>query len=103
MTLFHNKNRWDRSNIVFHDGVISRYDKAHSTPDMEYIDYGLGILRAEVLQAYREGTPLDLEAVYQDLIARGLLAGFVARQRFYEIGSLQGLEETRRHLARNYD
>jgi NDP-sugar pyrophosphorylase family protein len=103
MTLFHNKNRWDRSNIVFHDGVISRYDKAHSTPEMEYIDYGLGILRAEVLQAYREGTPLDLEAVYQDLIARGLLAGFVARQRFYEIGSLQGLEETRRHLARNYD
>ena len=99
MTLFHNRNQWDRSNIVFREGVISRYDKTHSTPDMEYIDYGLGILRADALQAYPAGTPLDLETVYQGLITRGLLAGFVATRRFYEIGSLQGLEETRRHLA----
>jgi N-acetyl-alpha-D-muramate 1-phosphate uridylyltransferase len=103
MTLFHNKNRWDRSNIVFRDGVISRYDKTHSRPDMEYIDYGLGILRAEVLQVYPEGTRLDLETVYQGLIARGLLSGFVATRRFYEIGSLQGLDETRQHLASNHD
>jgi len=103
MTLFHNRNRWDRSNIVFRDGVISRYDKTHSTPDMEYIDYGLGILRAEALEVYPAGSPLDLETVYQGLITRGLLAGFVATRRFYEIGSLQGLEETRRHLAVNHD
>jgi N-acetyl-alpha-D-muramate 1-phosphate uridylyltransferase len=103
MTLFHNRDRWDRSNVVFREGVISRYDKTRSTADMEYIDYGLGILRAEAVQVYPAGTRLDLETVYQALIARGLLAGFVATRRFYEIGSLQGLEETRRHLARNHD
>ena len=101
MTLFRNHNQWDRSNVVFDEGVITRYDKTHSTPDMEYIDYGLGVLRAEVLESYPAGTRLDLEAVYQGLIARGLLAGFVAARRFYEIGSLQGLEETRRHIAGN--
>ena len=101
MTLFRNHNQWDRSNVVFRDGVIVRYDKTHSSPDMEYIDYGLGVLRAEVLEAYPAGTRIDLEAVYQGLIARGLLAGFVAARRFYEIGSLQGLEETRRYIAGN--
>jgi NDP-sugar pyrophosphorylase family protein len=101
MTLFRNHNQWDRSNVVFREGVITRYDKTHSTPDMEYIDYGLGVLRAEVLAEYPAGTRFDLEAVYQGLIARGLLAGFVTTRRFYEIGSPQGLEETRRHIAGN--
>ena len=33
------------------------------------------------------------------MLRRGELAGFEVTERFYEIGSVAGLEETRAHLA----
>jgi NDP-sugar pyrophosphorylase family protein len=99
MTVYRNAGRWDRSNVVFANGRILRYDKRRPTPDMSYIDYGLGILRREALDGVREGEPSDLAEVYEDLVARGELAGLEVHQRFYEIGSPEGLEETRRHLS----
>lgn len=98
MTVFRNGGQWDASNVVFRDGRILRYAKGARDPQMEHIDYGLGALRAEALAPYPQGAPLDLAAVYQDLLARGELAGFEVAQRFYEIGSPEGLEETRRFL-----
>ena len=99
MTAFHNKNQWDRSNVLFRDGQIIRYDKHHPTSDMEYIDYGLGILQASAVDSYPADQPFDLAAVYQDLIRQGQLAGYEVADRFYEIGSPVGLEETRQHLS----
>jgi hypothetical protein len=43
--------------------------------------------------------PFDLATLYRDLLTRGHLAAYEVEQRFYEIGSLAGLEETRRYLA----
>jgi NDP-sugar pyrophosphorylase family protein len=98
MTVFRNWNQWDRSNVLFQDGRIVRYDKGQPTADMQHIDYGLGCLRAEVLARYSEGTVLDLSKVYRDLLAVNDLAGYEVSQRFYEIGSPSGLEETERYL-----
>ena len=92
MTVFHNQGRWDSSNVEFDGGQILAYDKKHRTPRMRHIDYGLGAFRAEAFDSPAE----DLASVYQDLLRRGQLAGFEVSQRFYEIGSfegLQGLEE----------
>jgi NDP-sugar pyrophosphorylase family protein len=100
MTVFHNQNRWDRSNVIFREGTIVRYDKKQQTPQMQYIDYGLGVLRVEALMPYPDDQPFDLSQVYQDLIQQGQLAGFEVPERFYEIGSPEGLEETRQYLAR---
>lgn len=98
MTVFRNADRWDRSNVVFTDGRIVRYDKRRPTPDMAYIDYGLGALRAKAFDAYPTETAIDLAAIYQGLLARDELAGFEVTQRFYEVGSPDGLEETQRYL-----
>jgi MurNAc alpha-1-phosphate uridylyltransferase len=103
MTVFHNAGHWDRSNVLFTGGQILRYDKHYPISDMRHIDYGLGGLCSQVFDVYPEGRPLDLAAIYQDLIAKGQLAGFEVTQRFYEIGSLAGLEETRRYLSRKED
>jgi hypothetical protein len=43
---------------------------------------------------------LDLADIYQDLLAEDQLAGFEVNERFYEIGSLAGLDETRRFFER---
>ena len=98
MTVFRNADRWDRSNVVFTDGRIVRYDKRRPTPDMAYIDYGLGALRAKAFYAYPTETAIDLAAIYKGLLARDELAGFEVTQRFYEVGSPDGLEETQRYL-----
>lgn len=98
MVVYRNANRWDASNVVYADGRIVRYDKVNRTPDMHYIDYGVGMLRARALAAYPEGEPFDLATVYADLVARGQMAGYEAQRRFYEIGSHEGLAETDAYL-----
>ena len=93
MTVFHNQGQWDTSNVVFADGTIHCYDKKELVPEMQHIDYGLGILRADALASYPDDAPFDLADVYRDLSRAGQLAGYEVRHRFYEIGSHQGLAE----------
>jgi NDP-sugar pyrophosphorylase family protein len=99
MTVFRNENRWGRSNVTYRDGRILRYDKVNEDASMQHIDYGLGVLTAEAFAPWSDSTdPFDLSVVYQTLIARGALAGFEVHERFYEIGSVEGLEETRARI-----
>jgi NDP-sugar pyrophosphorylase family protein len=93
MTVFRNEGRWDRSNVCFADDVIRSYDKKQQTPEMQYIDYGLGVLNADALSGWEDNKAFDLADVYRDLIARNELAGYEVKQRFYEIGSPEGLAE----------
>ncbi len=99
MTVLHNNNQWDRSNVVFAEGRIFQYNKRQRTSQMKHIDYGLGALQATVFNAYPAGEPLDLATIYQDLLAQDQLAGFEVTRRFYEIGSPRGLEETQQYLS----
>jgi NDP-sugar pyrophosphorylase family protein len=100
MTVYHNAGRWDRSNVLFLNGQIIRYNKRQPAPEMQHIDYGLGVLRKEAFAEFPDGENFDLAKVFQALSARNQLAGYEVTQRFYEIGSPEGLEETRRFLSR---
>jgi MurNAc alpha-1-phosphate uridylyltransferase len=100
MTVLRNDDRWDRSNVQFEDGRIVRYDKATRTPDMHHVDYGIGVLTAESLSSFPDDRPFDLAPVYQRLVAAGNLAAVELFERFYEIGSREGLEATRAFLER---
>jgi NDP-sugar pyrophosphorylase family protein len=93
MTVFRNEGRWDTSNVSFQDGAIKSYSKKERTPEMRYIDYGLGILDSNALAPWPNGKAFDLTDVYRDLVSRNELAGFEVEQRFYEIGSPEGLAE----------
>lgn len=99
MTVFRNEGRWDASNVEYRDGRILAYDKSARTPAMHYIDYGLGILDRRAMDEVPDSGAHDLASVYQAMLRRGELAGFEVTERFYEIGSVAGLEETRTHLA----
>jgi len=94
MTVYHNQGHYDTSNIEFADGQIVAYDKKNRTERMHHIDYGLGMLQTSVLEAIPDGQPCDLAELYADLLAQGQLAAFEVADRFYEIGSLAGIEET---------
>jgi NDP-sugar pyrophosphorylase family protein len=100
MTVFHNRNRWDASNVEFGNGEIVRYDKTARSRQMEHIDYGLGIFRAAVLAAWPADAAFDLAEVYSQLVRERSLAGYNVDRRFYEIGTTTGLAETEAMLAR---
>jgi NDP-sugar pyrophosphorylase family protein len=99
MTVFQNLDRWDRSNVEFAEGAIRAYSKQSRTPRMHHIDYGLGVLTRHALELVPTGEPFDLETLYQQLLARGQLAGYEVTQRFYEAGSFAGLAELETYLA----
>lgn len=99
MTVFRNENRWDTSNVEFDSGRIVRYDKRDRTPQMHHIDYGLSVLTDTAIGTYPEAAVMDLATIYQDLIAAGQLAAYEVSRRFFEIGTPEGLDEFRRHVA----
>jgi NDP-sugar pyrophosphorylase family protein len=95
MTVLRNEGRWDRSNVLFRDGRLLRYDKRAPSPDMAHIDYGVALLRREGLERIPPGGPYDLADLYHDLVDEGRMTGFEVARRFFEIGSPEGLAETR--------
>lgn len=99
MTVFHNRGCWDTSNIEYVDGCLVAYDKFNPTPRMQHIDYGLGIFSSSAFSRVPAGQSYDLAVLYQELLKKGDLAACEVDQRFYEIGSFAGLEETRRYLT----
>jgi N-acetyl-alpha-D-muramate 1-phosphate uridylyltransferase len=99
MTLFHNRDLWDVSNVRYANGTIQRYDKKLRDPEMQHIDYGLSVFQSEVFAAYPPDTVLDLAQVMRTLVDRGEMAGFEAQERFYEIGSPEGWRELDQFLS----
>jgi MurNAc alpha-1-phosphate uridylyltransferase len=95
MTVYRNEGQYDASNVEYDAGTIRRYDKSACSPAMHHIDYGLGVFRREALADVPGGTHLDLATLYQTLLAKGQLAGYELTERFYEIGSVAGLQEFR--------
>jgi MurNAc alpha-1-phosphate uridylyltransferase len=98
MTVLKNQNQWDKSNVEFNAGKIIEYNKTIIRPQMHYIDYGLGLLQSAALQAYPNQEAFDLSKVYNDLSLDGELAGYEVFERFYEIGSYQGIADTQNYL-----
>jgi NDP-sugar pyrophosphorylase family protein len=98
MTVYRNEGRWDISNVVYDGDRVAYYSKKDRRPDMAYIDYGLGLLTAGLFEACPDGQVFDLAELYSDLAATGRLAGWESRQRFYEIGTPEGLADTDRFL-----
>ena len=95
MTVYRNEGRWDASNVEFAEGRIVAYDKKDRRAPMRHIDYGLGVFRRAVF----EDAGADLAEVYGDLLRRDRLAAFEVHERFYEIGSFEGIAELSRYLA----
>ena len=97
MTVLRNDGQWDVSNAAF-DGWLVSYDKRAPTANMNWIDYGLGGLCAEALDLIPDDQD-DLADLYHELAIRRQLCGFMATERFYEIGSPASLAETAAFLA----
>jgi NDP-sugar pyrophosphorylase family protein len=93
MTVHKNYDRYDKSNAVVEGNLVKAYSKTEKSKDMVYIDYGLNILSRECLDLVPEDQPYSLEELFTKLIQREELLAYEITERFYEIGSLEGLQE----------
>jgi NDP-sugar pyrophosphorylase family protein len=94
IAVYRNLDRWDTSNVWFENGRIVAYDKTSRLPQMHYIDWGLCMMKADVIAGFPVQTAFDLAEVYGALARKGDLGGYEMEKRFYEIGSPEGLRET---------
>lgn len=100
MTVYRNEGRYDTSNVVFGEGEIKLYDKKQRRPEMRHIDYGLSLFQKRAFDEWPADQPFDLAAVMTRLVERKQMAGWEVKERFYEIGSHEGLQELDALLAK---
>lgn len=97
MTVLRNNGNWDKSNVVFRNGKIIKYDKKDN-PEFDCIDYGFSILRKDAFKDFLHIKNFDLKDVFKNLIQKNQLLGFEVYKRFYEIGSFEGIEDLKSYL-----
>jgi N-acetyl-alpha-D-muramate 1-phosphate uridylyltransferase len=104
MAVFKNDGQWDKSNTEVGldeqgDPWVDRYEKGKDDPRLDHIDYGATALRKEVILRVPENVPWGLDQIQDELAACRRLRAYVARERFFEIGSEAGLLELDRQLS----
>ena len=100
MSVLRNENRWDASNASYEGGLVTAYDKRAPTPEMHWIDYGVGGLTMDSLSLVGDGET-DLSSLYHrlaELGETGRLRGHGALLRDRHAG---GTERSRRPPARH--
>ena len=93
ITIYKNKNKLDKSNIILKSGNIY-YNKFKPIKGMHYIDYGLNILNKRVFKYFNLKKKFDLAEVLNLISKKNLLTFMLVKKRFYEIGSLHGIKDT---------
>lgn len=103
MAVFRNDGRWDKSNVIFKDGRVILYEKGRNDEaaiGMRHIDYGLSVLsRKAIIEQVAPGEWADLADVFHRLSIEGRLSGYEVADRFYEIGSPEGLKGFEAYLG----
>jgi len=101
MTVYENSNKLDKSNVKFESCQLVAYLKENPGPDFQHIDYGLTYFQAAAFDSEEPDTPFDLAQLCTKLCMNGQLAGYEVFDRFYEIGSLQGIKEFSEYKVRS--
>jgi NDP-sugar pyrophosphorylase family protein len=101
MSVYANHGAWDESNSQpdASGEWVLRYEKKRPDLKFSHIDYGAIALRREVIAALPAGQPHDLAVIQAELARAKLLRATEARDRFFEIGSPEGLETLDRWLV----
>lgn len=112
MSVYANFGAWDASNVATDGAWVLRYEKgvgartpgrgagANETvdPALDHIDYGATALRRGVVELLPAAEARGLDVVLRGVAERKRLRAYVARERFFEIGSPEGLADLDKHL-----
>ncbi len=99
MTVYRNDDRGLRSNVTVDGERVSAYVKEAAPRTMTHIDYGINAFHAAAFSDVSCDEPGDLAQVHRAMIGRRTLRAFPVSERWYEIGSPDGIAETERFIA----
>jgi N-acetyl-alpha-D-muramate 1-phosphate uridylyltransferase len=105
MSIYENRGSWDTSNVEpdAAGAWVVRYEKGRPDLHFSHIDYGAIALRRDVIAEVPAGQPCGLDRIQTALAGENRLRAVVARDRFFEIGSPEGLSTLDEWLAANGD
>jgi NDP-sugar pyrophosphorylase family protein len=95
MVVYRNQNRIEPSNVEVEDELVKIYNKEQRTAKMDCIDYGVSVFRKDSLRILPKNEACDMFDLHSHLISQKDLLAFEVKERFYQIGSFEGLEEFR--------
>lgn len=101
--VYDNREDTGVSNNIELDGqmIVAKYEKGESDSTLKYVEAGVLVLRRELLSLLKKGRPASLErSLYPPLIHQQELAAYLTEQRFYDIGTWEGLQAFEAFLER---
>lgn len=98
MTVYRNNNQFDKSNVDINDNIVVVYDKSDNSHNLKYIDYGLLVLKKSVLNIIPSNEFINLDYLICNLIEKKELASLEVSQRFYEIGTISGVNDFENYI-----
>jgi NDP-sugar pyrophosphorylase family protein len=102
VTVYRNVNKYIQSNLKIEGKYIAKYVKSDGK-NLEYVDYGLSYWDAQVFLDTSLSDRFDLQEVYSGLISKRELHCFEVDKRFYEVGSIAGIEELTKFIGGKHD
>jgi len=100
MTVCENSGGHEVGNAVVEDGMVTLYQKKTNDARMKWIDYGLSVISSKALNTYiPPDETSDIALMFEKLSSENRLQAFVSSERYFEIGSMTGLQELESHLA----
>lgn len=85
-----------KPNIFLKNNELISYEKNSNNNNYKYIDYGLIVLKKDVLQYFFKNKRFDLNVIIKFLIKHKDIAVYKVKKKFYHIGSLQGIREIKK-------
>lgn len=94
ITVYDNNENLAPNNVLLaEDGLVLAYSKDRCTDNMNGVEAGLSLLSKNILElAITKKFSLEVD-LFPKLINRGRLFGVLTSQRFYDIGTPEGLEQ----------
>lgn len=93
MCVYHNQNQIEPSRVLLKDQqTVAVYQKDPPPAGAEHMEYGLNILRKSIIPQVTK-TTFPLSDYFDLLTPTGDLLAFPVADRFYEIGSHQGIAD----------
>lgn len=101
MCVYRNENQIEPSRVTLDGPYVKLYRKDPPPPGAHHMEYGLNIFRRSVIPEIPK-TTFPISEYFDTLSRKRELVAFEVQQRFYEMGSPEGLTEIHR-LLKDHD
>jgi NDP-sugar pyrophosphorylase family protein len=95
-----NDEELHQNNIAYINNKITMYSQYGFFNCCEYVDYGITIFNKNYLDRIDKGWYTNISDLYNFTIINNNLASYVIKERFYEVGSLRGVQDFTKYVIR---